>query len=222
MKVEVEHCVARSQKLWLCAGPWTRPPMVPLAATLLVLAAVHAAPSPPAVCSILHRGLELGRHPITAPNTASTAALCCELCVATPACSVFSFSNKTVKCTLNTKLGGSKSKSWATSGVVRGSGPAPAPPGPAPPGPAPAPGSLRASVHVAGGSSIFTVEPHYLSYTIDTSDERGFFARDLTNPKLQFLAKQLSPAVLRVGGSGGDRRYTRNPPAVACDSEMFF
>ena len=64
-----------------------------------------------------------------------------------------------------------------------------------------------ATVHVDTSEIVFAVEPHYVSYTIDTSAERGFFERDLSNPKVRWLAKQLAPAILRVGGSGGDQLY---------------
>eukprot|EP01043_Picozoa_sp_COSAG02_P064563 COSAG02_NODE_9475_length_2205_cov_1.350902_2_plen_448_part_00 len=82
-------------------------------------------------------------------------------------------------------------------------------------------GPIEATVHVA--SAIFTVEPHYLSFTIDTSAERGFFRRDLTNPKLRWLARKLSPAVLRVGGSGSDELYYDVPhnPNNACPGQPF-
>ena len=64
-----------------------------------------------------------------------------------------------------------------------------------------------ATVIVSTDEVVFTVQPHFLSYTIDLSAERGFFARNLTNARLRWLAKQLAPAVLRVGGSGGDDLY---------------
>jgi hypothetical protein len=51
------------------------------------------------------------------------------------------------------------------------------------------------------------IRDEYLSYNLDSSDDRGFFSRDLSNPRLVFLAKQLTthaPAFLRVGGSGGN------------------
>jgi heparanase 1 len=82
---------------------------------------------------------------------------------------------------------------------------------------------MSASVSFDGSASIFTVEPHFLSYTIDTSDERAFFKRDLANPRLRWLAKQLSPAVLRVGGSGGDELYYDVPhaPGSTCPGTPF-
>jgi hypothetical protein len=78
-------------------------------------------------------------------------------------------------------------------------------------------------VSVLGAESIFKVAPHYLSYTIDLSDERGFFMRDLTNKKLRWMAKQLAPAVLRVGGSGGDELYYDVPhnESHACPGPSF-
>ena len=43
-----------------------------------------------------------------------------------------------------------------------------------------------------------------MSFNLDGSYNRGWFQRDLTNQKLQFLTAQLAPAVLRHGGSGND------------------
>lgn len=179
---------------------------------LLVCGGIAAQPT----CRELHTGIELGSGPIQDPQSINitSASGCCSLCLARPRCRAWTFSNKSkhgepaaITCALNTHLGKSKSKSWATSGVVRGS-PHPSPP-PAPPPPTPPPpgSALSATVSFESSAPIFIVEPHFVSYTIDTSDERGFFQRDLTNPRLRWLAQQLSPAVLRVGGSGGDELY---------------
>ena len=200
--------------------------LVATACAAAASAAAEPGSLPQAVCSSLHSGLELGTASIKTPNSAGTATACCLLCHATPECKIFSFSNKSNHpplCTLNTKFGNhNKTKSWATSGFVRGPAPPPPPPAP-PPSPPPTPGTIDAAVHIAGGSTTFTVEPHYLSYTIDTSNERGFFQRDLTNPKLRWLARQLAPAVLRVGGSGGDELYYDVPhsPNASCPGPAF-
>ena len=67
--------------------------------------------------------------------------------------------------------------------------------------------ALTGTVVIETAAKLWEVAPHYLSFTIDSSDERGFFKRDLDNRKLQWLAAQLTPAILRVGGSGGDQMY---------------
>ena len=68
---------------------------------------------------------------------------------------------------------------------------------------------------------VHEVDERYVSFTMDGSYNRGFFERNLTNPLLNFLVKQLSPAVLRFGGSGNDYlQYDvpagQTPTAPAC------
>ena len=141
------------------------------------------------------------------------ASECCTHCHAVAMCRAWVWSNKSgpAVCALKGKVdgGSGKLKPWVISGVLPPGPPPPPPPPPSPsPPPPPPPGTpLTATVTVAGGRAVFEVEEHYASYTIDLSAERGFFRRDLANPKLQWLARQLAPAVLRVGGSGGDKLF---------------
>eukprot|EP01045_Picozoa_sp_COSAG04_P006170 COSAG04_NODE_299_length_17462_cov_3.686057_14_plen_472_part_00 len=198
-----------------------------MAAAALLLAAAGAAPPR---CAPLLRGIDFDTERSVGSPSAATPAACCAACLAEPRCVVFSWSNKTkggvssIDCKLDGRLGTNKSKSWAVSGVVR-PGPAPTPhPPPPPPSPPPGPGApLRVTISVETKSPIFTVAPHYLSYTIDTSAERGFFRRDLNQPQLRWLARQLAPAVLRVGGSGGDELYYDVPhdPSRRCPGPPF-
>ena len=66
-------------------------------------------------------------------------------------------------------------------------------------------------------------EPYYASFSLDLTGSphaqhnRGWFKRNLSNPVLRKLAAALSPAVLRVGGSGADwllYNVTDNPRAT--------
>ena len=59
---------------------------------------------------------------------------------------------------------------------------------------------------------ISRTDPRYVSVTLDGSYNRGWFQRNLTDPMLVLLAKQLSPAILRFGGSGNDY-FDYNVPA---------
>ena len=57
------------------------------------------------------------------------------------------------------------------------------------------------------GVAVNHIRDEYVSFNLDTTFDRGFFSRDLDNPRLVYLAKQLasaSPAFLRLGGSGGN------------------
>ena len=49
------------------------------------------------------------------------------------------------------------------------------------------------------------LKKEFLSYTMDVSADRGFFDRNLRNPKLVEFAAMLAPAYVRFGGSGADR-----------------
>jgi hypothetical protein len=196
--------------------------MHPNVVLLVAVLAQHTAVATLPVCGDKQPGIELGTDSLKPDPAASTVDACCQACLSHPKCVAWSFSNKTkwhsgtvLVCTLGAKLGTRKSKPWVTSGV-RGAGPPPPFPPPSPPPPSLPGDGMSATVSFDATAPIFTVEEHYLSYTIDTSAERGFFQRDLTNPRLRWLAKQLSPAVLRVGGSGSDELYynvgdARNP-----------
>lgn len=77
-------------------------------------------------------------------------------------------------------------------------GPAPGPPHPSPSPPGPA------TVQIDTATVVHVVDERYVSFNLDGSYNRGWFQRDLANAKLRFLTAQLSPAVLRHGGSGND------------------
>ena len=64
--------------------------------------------------------------------------------------------------------------------------------------------TARATVHA--DARIGTVRAEFNSLTYDFSRDRGFFDRrlDAPNDPFIFLAKQLSPSILRVGGTGAD------------------
>lgn len=62
-------------------------------------------------------------------------------------------------------------------------------------------------IRIDGSVAVNEVRDEYLSYNLDSTDDRGFFSRNLDDRPLQFLASQLTthaPTYLRVGGSGGD------------------
>ena len=63
------------------------------------------------------------------------------------------------------------------------------------------------TVGIDGASPVFVVRDEFLSFNLDTTANRGFFERELSDPKLVALARSLSvhsPAFLRVGGTGGN------------------
>jgi hypothetical protein len=74
--------------------------------------------------------------------------------------------------------------------------------GPRPPAPPAPPGPSHVTVDF--GTIVNTVDERFVSFALDGSYNRGWFQRNLSNPKLRFLAKQLAPAFLRHGGSGND------------------
>ncbi|KNC76483.1 hypothetical protein, variant [Sphaeroforma arctica JP610] len=51
---------------------------------------------------------------------------------------------------------------------------------------------------------LHTTRDEFVSYTIDTSRNREFFDTDLTDQRISYLAKAISPAFVRVGGTGND------------------
>ena len=89
--------------------------------------------------------------------------------------------------------------------VHPGSRPPPPHP-PEPPGP-PAPPRVATVDLSQSRSLIHRTDPRYVSFTLDGSYNRGWFQRNLSNPLLRFLTKQLVGdvgAILRFGGSGND------------------
>ena len=63
------------------------------------------------------------------------------------------------------------------------------------------------SVGIGTGVAVNRIRDEYVSFNLDSTFDRGFFSRNLDNPHLVYLAKQLtsaSPAFLRLGGSGGN------------------
>ena len=131
-------------------------------------------------CAHIEPGVLFGRQPIKTANVSSVAA-CCALCSADPDCAVYSYVDVAItttttvdlrgeneevadmlpasSCTLNSKNGPKKAKSWATSGIVRGGPPAPPTPVPSPPIWKP----TNNQVSVDDSKPISVVEPHYLS-----------------------------------------------------------
>ncbi len=62
-------------------------------------------------------------------------------------------------------------------------------------------------VGIDSSVAVNRIRDEYVSFNLDTTFDRGFFSRDLDDPHLVYLAKQLasaSPAFLRLGGSGGN------------------
>jgi len=51
-------------------------------------------------------------------------------------------------------------------------------------------------------SVIAVTRDEYVSWNLDSTDNRDFFERNITNPQLARLAKEISPAYMRVGGTG--------------------
>eukprot|EP01084_Bolivina_argentea_P255588 429948_1 len=59
-------------------------------------------------------------------------------------------------------------------------------------------------------NSVSTAKDYFVSYTLDTSDFYQTPPMNLTNKNFQYMAKQLSPAVLRVGGGACDKTFYFN------------
>eukprot|EP00051_Salpingoeca_urceolata_P028809 m.488122 g.488122 ORF g.488122 m.488122 type:complete len:583 (-) comp25560_c0_seq1:126-1874(-) len=121
-------------------------------------------------------------------TTVPSQDACCELCLANSSCVAFTFAPGAEASALNCWLkdntaGPYPSHDGHVSALVGR--------------------SAAATIAVADQFS-FKVEAEYASYTIDTSRNRAFFDVNLNNTYLQYMAQQLSPAILRVGGSGGD------------------
>ena len=54
---------------------------------------------------------------------------------------------------------------------------------------------------------ISTTRDEYVSYNLDSTSNREYFTRNLSNPLLAAFAAPLSPAFMRVGGSGANILY---------------
>ena len=193
----------------------------------------------PPNCGGFGRGLKLMVPPNQAKHAPATStAACCEACgserdggapatvtaTAGTACKSWTFHTagpgKPPACWLHTAVGSTVTDPTATSGV-NGGGPLP-PPSPVPPpphpGPGPGPGPPHAWV-VNGSAVVNTVRDEYLSFNLDSTDDRGFFSRDLSQPELIWLTSQLTaraPAYLRVGGSGQNWLYTNVDNSSGC------
>eukprot|EP01134_Creolimax_fragrantissima_P008336 CFRG8336T1 len=59
-------------------------------------------------------------------------------------------------------------------------------------------------IDIQGETVRHVVRDEYVSYTVDTSYDRGFFEADFSDNGLAYLARQLAPAFVRIGGSGND------------------
>lgn len=68
----------------------------------------------------------------------------------------------------------------------------------------PRPSAPSVLIRVNLSTVVQEVDRRYVSFNLDGSYNRGWFQRNLSNAKLRFLAAQLTPAVLRHGGSGND------------------
>jgi hypothetical protein len=63
----------------------------------------------------------------------------------------------------------------------------------------------------------------YVSWNLDSSTNRDFFERNLANPQLAAFAKEISPAYMRVGGTGakclyyqvGDDKHKTHPGEIS-------
>ena len=80
------------------------------------------------------------------------------------------------------------------------------------------PYATRTADIVIDGSEIKELtDSRFASVTLDTSRNRGFFDRNLLHPRMKLLLSGLSPAVLRIGGTGGDCLHYET--AGTCPSE---
>lgn len=69
------------------------------------------------------------------------------------------------------------------------------------------PRKAEVSVGIETGVVVNRIRDEFVSFNMDSTFDRGFFSRNVDNPHLVYLAKQLtkeSPAFLRLGGSGGN------------------
>ena len=99
--------------------------------------------------------------------------------------------------------------------------PAPGPPAPpGPPGPPAPPAVLAATVTI--GLLRHRIDPDFRCWTIDASINRGWEARNLADPKLQYLAKESRPGYIRFGGSGNDGlTYGVGRSNFSCEASAF-
>ena len=51
---------------------------------------------------------------------------------------------------------------------------------------------------------IASTRDEYVSYNIDSTENRNYFERNLSSPQLAAFARELSPAFMRIGGSGAN------------------
>jgi hypothetical protein len=86
------------------------------------------------------------------------------------------------------------------SATCRPPQPAPPPPSPGPPNPPIA----AVSVEVSSTGVYWHTDRRFKSWNIDASPNRGWEVRNLSQPKLHYLAAASLPGYLRFGGSGND------------------
>eukprot|EP00045_Choanoeca_perplexa_P003552 m.31844 g.31844 ORF g.31844 m.31844 type:complete len:570 (+) comp12107_c0_seq1:2-1711(+) len=109
---------------------------------------------------------------------------CCSRCQDDGKCVAFTFESDTSMCYLKSSSSTKVSKSGAISGIV---------------------GSASTSFNLTLSETVVsTTLPTYKSWNIDSSADRQFFTRNLSNPELHYLAKYSMPGLLRFGGTGND------------------
>ena len=141
---------------------------------------------------------------------AKTVAECCDGCQANSQCQTFTFEPSEGRCFLKNCSTDRFFRAGAVSGL------------PPPPPPAPiTPLNITASYGVVNNVSRW-----FKSWNIDASPNRQWETRDLSDPKLHFLASASEPGFLRFGGSGNDGlRYGVGQPCPTngrCLNESHF
>ena len=75
---------------------------------------------------------------------------------------------------------------------------------------------------IEGRERLFTTEPFFASWNIDSSRQRNFFDIDFSDSRLRYLASQIGGAVIRFGGTGNDfLHYVVGPDAPPCATVPF-
>ena len=166
---------------------------------------LHAPRSTTGTCRLAPRGVLLGTGSLAMVPLVNSSASCCDACLAHAGCVAFGYEEDDHKCYLKDNTArGSCRRAGCVSGSVAGA-PAPAPPA-----------VLMADLTINASAPTARFSPHFLGVNADWwldgcggegvswSNNASIALVNLGSPRLKALAKGLSGATFRVGGTHGD------------------
>ena len=153
--------------------------------------AVELAPPPaPSACGVLRHGVLFGSQHAFYHEKTQTAGACCDLCVSTQKCVAFNWEgDEDGTCYLQADADNVRPshKNNTISGSTL-----------------PPPPNVPTATVSVGDHVVHRTDPGFRSWTIDASPNRGWEQRNLSLPKLHYLAGASTPGYMRFGGGGND------------------